>query len=234
MTFPSIFDWLETFSFLRGYPSAWILLATGVLITLFLDWRLSLFALIVQYLVASLLYFDLLNPQLAIIKLFVGMFVCLILYWTARQVNYGAANGLTRTTYPARTGRTVQLGPLAVPRNLAFRAAAAGTAVLLVVILQWGFSFYLPGLPEDLGYINLAILLLITLGMAGVVTSRDPFAGGMSVLTFLTGFELYFAALDQSTRTLALLAALNFTVALVVSYLTQRGFARAATAFNHD
>jgi len=54
-----------------------------------LDWRLALFTLIVQYLAASLLFVDLLDPRLAIIKLFVGMFVCLILYMTARQVDYG-------------------------------------------------------------------------------------------------------------------------------------------------
>ena len=234
MSFPSIFDWLETFSFLRGYPSVWLLLATGTLITLFLDWRLSLFALIVQYLVATLLYFDLLNPQLALIKLFVGMFVCLILYWTARQVDYGRSHGSPGRSYPVKTGRKIQVGPLSMPRNLAERAAAAVIALLLVVILQWGFSLYLPGLPEGMDYINLAILLLITLGMAGVITSRDPLSGGMSVLTFLTGFELYFAAIDQTTRTLALLAVLNFVVALVVSYLTQRGHARTATALSHD
>jgi len=234
MSFPSIFDWLETFSFLRGYPSVWLLLATGTLITLFLDWRLSLFALIVQYLVATLLYFDLLNPQLALIKLFVGMFVCLILYWTARQVDYGRSHGSPGRSYPVKTGRKIQVGPLSMPRNLAERAAAAVIALLLVVILQWGFSLYLPGLPEGMDYINLAILLLITLGMAGVITGRDPLSGGMSVLTFLTGFELYFAAIDQTTRTLALLAVLNFVVALVVSYLTQRGYARTATALSHD
>jgi len=234
MSFPSIFDWLETFSFLRGYPSVWLLLATGTLITLFLDWRLSLFALIVQYLVATLLYFDLLNPQLALIKLFVGMFVCLILYWTARQVDYGRSHGSPGRSYPVKTGRKIQVGPLSMPRNLAERAAAAVIALLLVVILQWGFSLYLPGLPEGMDYINLAILLLITLGMAGVITSRDPLSGGMSVLTFLTGFELYFAAIDQTTRTLGLLAVLNFVVALVVSYLTQRGYARTATALGHD
>ena len=234
MSFPSIFDWLETFSFLRGYPSVWLLLATGTLITLFLDWRLSLFALIVQYLVATLLYFDLLNPQLALIKLFVGMFVCLILYWTARQVDYGRSHGSPGRSYPVKTGRKIQVGPLSMPRNLAERAAAAVIALLLVVILQWGFSLYLPGLPEGMDYINLVILLLITLGMAGVITSRDPLSGGMSVLTFLTGFELYFAAIDQTTRTLALLAVLNFVVALVVSYLTQRGYARTATALSHD
>jgi len=230
MSFPSIFDWLDTFSFLRGYPSAWLLLVTGVLIALFLDWRLSLFALIVQYLVATLLYFDLLNPQLALIKLFVGMFVCLILYWTARQVDYGRSHGSPGRSYPAKTGQKIQLGPLSISRNLAERAVAAVIALLLVVILQRGFALYLPGLPESLDYINLAILLLITLGMAGVITSRDPLSGGMSVLTFLTGFELYFAAIDQTTRTLALLAVLNFMVALLVAYLTQRGYARTATA----
>ena len=111
---------------------------------------------------------------------------------------------------------------------------AIGAALLLVAILEWGFSFYLPGLPEELDYINLAILLLIALGMAGVIASRDPLAGGMSVFTFLTGFELYLAALDQSTRTLAILAALNFIVALIVAYLTQRRYAHAEVALNHD
>jgi hypothetical protein len=162
------------------------------------------------------------------------MFVCLILYWTARQVDYGRSHGSPGRSYPVKTGRKIQVGTLSMPRNLVERAAAAVIALLLVVILQWGFSLYLPGLPEGMDYINLAILLLITLGMAGVITSRDPLSGGMSVLTFLTGFELYFAAIDQTTRTLALLAVLNFVVALVVSYLTQRGHARTATALSHD
>lgn len=234
MSFPTIFDWLEYFSFLRGYPAAWILLGTGVLIALFLDWRLSLFALIIQYLVASLLFFDLLNPQLAIIKLFVGMFVCLILYWTARQVHYGQSGSSYSSASAAKSENNVHLGSISIPRNLAERSVAIVVALLLVAILEWGFSFYLPGLPEDLGYINLAILLLITLGMAGVITGRDPLPVGMSVLTFLTGFELYFAALDQSTRTLGLLALLNFVVALIVSYLTQRRYANVPNAVNND
>lgn len=234
MSFPTIFDWLETFSFLRGYPATWVLLGTGVLIVLFLDWRLSLFALIIQYLIASLLYFDLLNPQLAIIKLFAGMFVCLILYWTARQVNYGRSGSSNGTPWPPKSKNKVHIGSLAIPRNLVERSAAIGVALLLVAILEWGFSVYLPGLPEDLGYINLAILLLVALGMAGVISSRDPLPAGMSVLTFLTGFELYFAALDQSTRTLGFLAALNFIVALIISYLTQRRYAKAVSIANND
>jgi hypothetical protein len=234
MSFPTIFDWLDYFSFLRGYPATWILMGTGILIVLFLDWRLSLLALIVQYMVTSLLFFDLLIPQLALIKLFVGMFVCLILYWTARQITYGRKEQRSGLTGAERSKSLVQLGPVSLSRTLAERFASILVALLLVGILEWGFSFSLPGLPPEFGYINLAILLLITLGTAGVITGRAPLPIGMSVLTFLSGFELYLAALDQSTRTLALLAALNFIVALLVAYLTQRQYANRVAAVNHD
>ncbi|MFL7840205.1 MAG: hypothetical protein AB8I52_15610 [Candidatus Promineifilaceae bacterium] len=230
MSFPTIFDWLDYFSFLRGYSATWILLGTGVLIVLFLDWRLSLLALIVQYLVTSLLFFDLLIPQLAFIKLFVGMFVCLILYWTARQITYGRKVNLTGLPRPAKAENKLQIGSLSIPRVLAERSAAILGALLLVIVLEGGFSFSLPGLPPEMGYINRAILLLITLGTAAVITGRAPLPIGMGVLTFLSGFELYLAALDQTTRTLALLAALNFIVALAVSYITQRYYAHTAAA----
>ncbi len=232
MSFPTIFDWLEQLAFLRGYPAAWIILVTASLIVLYLDWRLSLFALIIQYLTASLLFFDLLSPQLAIIKLFVGMFVCLILYWTARQVDELRAGRPANTETASKLG--VQVGGRSVPRDLTMKVIAIGVALLIVAAAEWGFSFYLPGLPADLGYINVAILLLVTLGIAGLVTAGDPLAAGMGVLTFLTGFELYFAAIDQGTRTLAVLAALDFAVALAASYLAQRHYARSLAALNHD
>ncbi len=234
MSIPTIFDWLEYFSFLRGYPATWILLATGILIVLFLDWRLSLFALIVQYLVASLLFFDLLDSQLAIVKLFVGMFVCLILYWTARQVNYGHATTLLKERRSAFAKTHVQIGALSVSRVLAERIVAILISLIAVALLVWGFSLHLPGFPENLPYINLAILLLMALGTAGLITGGDPLPAGMSVLTFLTGFELYFAALDQTTRTLAIVAALDFALALIVSYLTQRRYASFTAAISDD
>ena len=43
----------------------------------------------------------------------------------------------------------------------------------------------------------------------------------MGLFTFLTGFELYYAALDQSIAMLAALAALNLALALAVAYLAQ-------------
>jgi hypothetical protein len=234
MSIPTIFDWLEFFDFLRGYAATGVLLCTGILVVLFLDWRLALFALIIQYLVASLLFFDLLNPQLAFIKLFTGMFVCLILYWTARQVRYAQLHGRQGSEGGAQPGNPVRIGGLSIPRNLAERITAVLAALLLVALLEWAFSFRLPGFPEDLPYINLASLLLLALGGAGLIAGRHPFPSAMGVLTFLTGFELYFAALNQSTRLLAVLAALNFAVALAASYLTQRRDAGLAATLGDD
>ena len=234
MNIPTIFDWLEAFSFLRGTPGALLIGVTGVLIVLFLDWRLALFALIGQYLLASLLYFDLLQPHLAMIKLFVGMFVCLILYWTARQVNYGRLPDSGAGGPLFREEARLTLGSLSLPRTLGLRITAVLVALLLVAALVLLFSFRLPGMPEELPYINLAVLFLLSLGVAGMITGGGPLPTGMAVLTFLTGFGLYFAALDQSTRTLALLAALDFVTALVIAYLTQVRYQTAAAAFDHD
>lgn len=235
MTFPSIFDWLNLFSFWRGYPAAALIAVTAVLIVLFLDWRLSLLALAIQYMAVSLLAFDLLEPHLAIIKLFVGMFVCLILYWTARQVDYGRwPENLFSGVRWRDTQNLLHLGPVALPRTLALRVLAAALALLLVAALVLLFSFRLPGMPEDLPYINLAALLLMALGVAGIISGGAPLPTGMAVLTFLSGFELYYAALDQSTRTLALLAALNLAAALVIAYWMQRRYMAIAATLRHD
>ncbi len=234
MIFPTIFDWLETFAFLRGYPAAMIIAVTAVLVVLFLDWRLALLALIGQYLVASLLYFDLLEPHLAMIKLFTGMFVCLILYWTARQVDHGHGTNQLLGGFE-QAGRQKFLFDRGVaPGTLTLRAGAATAALVIVALLALAFSFRLPGIPEDLPYINLAALLLLSLGIAGIIAGGSPLPVGMAVLTFLTGLELYFAALDQSTRLLALLAALDFFVALSTAYLTQRHSWAGAAAMQHD
>jgi hypothetical protein len=224
MNIPTIFDWLERLEPLRGYPAVIIILITAALIALFLDWRLALFAMIVQYLAASLLFVDLLDPRLAIIKLFVGMFVCLILYMTARQVDYGRFPDDLTAAEAARLSqdsKQYKIWRLTLSRDLAIRAIATTLTLLLLFLITQIASFRLPGVPEDLPYINTAVLILMSLGLVGLAASRDPLPAGMGLFTFLTGFELYYAALDQSIAMLAALAALNLAIALAVAYLAQ-------------
>lgn len=232
MSFPTIFDWLETFAPVRGYPAVYIVIACATLVVLFLDWRLSLMALAVQYFVGGLLFVDLLDPRLAIIKILSGLFVCLILYFTARQIDYGhLPSDLTdveRRRIKARN--SVELGRWQVPALLLRRLGAVIVALVLTIAATALFDFRLPGVSEGLDYLNLAMVGLMALGLAGVLTGGDPLPLGMAFFTFLTGFELFFHVFDQTVTALLGFAALQLVAALVISYLAQM---RRASFYNH-
>ena len=224
MNIPTIFDWIEKFDYLRGEPAVLILWLTATIIALFWDWRLALFALMVQYLVAGLLFVDLLDPRLAIIKVLVGMFVCLILYLTARQVNYGHVPADLMAESIMQMGpekRRVQVGPWLASRDFIVRTIVTAVALVFILIFNRATAFSLPGIPDELPYINEAVFVLMGMGVLGIVISQNPLPAGMALFTFLTGFELYYAALEQSIAMLVALAALNFALALAISYLSQ-------------
>ncbi|MCA9898541.1 MAG: hypothetical protein H6654_11905 [Ardenticatenaceae bacterium] len=223
MVFPTIFDWLERLDSLRGFTAAYAVLITAVLVIILWDWRLALAALAAQYFFAGLLFVDVLDPRLAMVKLLAGWFACLILYFTARQVNWGgrpqdvAADELQNVA----PERTFQVGPLRIPTSLPLR-------LLLVLLMLWLITslfqrpdFALPAIGDSLNYLSLAIFALVVLGLLALALTSEPLKAGMGVFMFLTGFELFYSALDQSATMLILLAAANLVLALVVAYLVQ-------------
>ncbi len=201
----------------------WVLLGTAVLIAFFWDWRLALFALMVQYLVASLLFVDLLDPRLAIVKVLVGLFVCLILYWTARQVHYGSMppDLSAEEAHVVGIDKSLNLGRWHISMDTAVRL---GLTLLLLIVIIWLMqrpTFSLPGIPESLRHIDAAVLVLVGFGLLSTAASRDPLPAGMGLFTFLTGFELFYSGLEQSVALLAMFAGLNLFLAVVIAYLTQ-------------
>ena len=56
MGFPEPADWFEWLAFLNGFSAVYILLVAAVIIVFHRDWRLVLFSLAVQYLVAGVLF----------------------------------------------------------------------------------------------------------------------------------------------------------------------------------
>ena len=155
MVFPTIFDWLERLDSLRGFTAAYAVLITAVLVIILWDWRLALAALAAQYFFAGLLFVDVLDPRLAMVKLLAGWFACLILYFTARQVNWGgrpqdvAADELQNVA----PERTFQVGPLRIPTSLPLR-------LLLVLLMLWLITslfqrpdFALPAIGDSLNYL---------------------------------------------------------------------------------
>lgn len=227
MDFPTIFDWLEKFAFLRGYPAAIGVVLTAVILVLAWEWRVAILALALQYLLVGLLYVDVLDPRLAIIKLLAGCFVCLILAITAGQVSWGRlpADVLPEEAAQIQGEQYLQLGPLAVPTSGLLRLAATAVICLVVLAFAARAGAGLPFLPDASPAFALGVVALPAFGLLALTISPEPLRAGLGIFMFLSGFELYFAALEQSAGMLAGLAAVNLLAAVVVSYLVQRRYA---------
>lgn len=219
--FPTIFDLFARFDYLRGQPAANILLVTAVLVVLIWDWRLSVAALAVQYVMAGLLFADILDPRLAIIKVLVGLFICLIIYFTARQVSWGSVpeDVDADEIVAPRPGRQVRLGRFLVTVN--FPARILLTAVMggIVYLLATDPTYALPAVADPAR--TLAVYALTGFGLLGLSVTAEPLKAGMGLLMFMTGFELFFNGLEQSVALLAILAAGNLALAIAIAYLTQ-------------
>ena len=223
MFLPTIFDWLARFDFMRGMPAVLAVLLAAVIITVARDWRLVLLALAALYAAVGFLYVDILDPRLATVKVLVGLFICLILYITARQVSWGRLPPDIDPDEVIRLEqeRRIRLGGWLMPTSMPFRLFLA--LMVLVVVLTVGRlpAYQLPGLTAQTAHVSLAIYGLISLGFVGLGLTSEPLRAGISLLLLLVGFELFYSGLDQRTTMLTALAATNFLLALMITYLTQ-------------
>jgi len=218
--FPTIYDFLGYLGFLRGFPAALIVLSTASLILIARDWRWSLVAILIQYLTVGLLFADILAPHLSFMKVVIGIFICLTLYVTARQVNWGRLPEDVTREEALRLGklRILRFGPYMLPTNAPFRVFLAFLVTISVWTLTQRPSFHLPVVPEN---VNFAILGIIAMGLVTLSVTSEPYKAGLGILTFITGFELFYSAVDQSLSSLLIFAISNIAVTLVVTYLTQ-------------
>lgn len=223
MNLPSLFDWLNRFEIFRGNTAAYLVILGAIVIVLAWDWRLKLLALAGQYMVGGFLYLDMLEPRLANVKVLTGLFVCLILYITARQVSWGR---LPEDVLPDEAGqwgqfKQVQPGPFGRPMAFMIRLFLTAVWLLAVWFIAAKPSFQLPGMSSSMPYMTLAIYALIGLGLISLALTTEPLNAGMGVLMFLAGIELVFSTRDQSVTLMMLLVGLNLLTAVGVAYLIQ-------------
>jgi uncharacterized MnhB-related membrane protein len=231
---PTLPDVLAQLSFLTTTPAIVGLVVTASLIVIISDWRFSLAALSVQYVLVGLLLTRLIQPQVAVIKVLIGALVCIVLYLTARQVSEsseappseredgdfplkvggdrGGAAEDGRSRRPASpTSKT--RGETSVP-DIAFRLLAALFVGLAVYSLSKRYP--LPEVPSD---ISLACYWLASLGLLVLMLTEEPLKAGMGLLTLVTGFELFYSALERSLSVVGFLGIANFLIALAIAYL---------------
>ncbi len=177
---------------------AFVIIAIAAMINLvFKDWRINIAALLFQYLAAFLLVTISWPISLAIIKLITG--------WMAT-----ATIGLTRMRYknPAIKPETGS--------SLIFRGLTGLLVILLVFILAPGLKQHI--FPEVDLLIIQGGLLLLSMSLLQLGVNSDPFLMIVSLLSFLTGFEIIHSALEVSTLLLLLIVIVNLGLALVGVY----------------
>jgi hypothetical protein len=181
------------------------LFLTGGLIVLVRDWRVSLLALLGQYLLAGLILSRLVFPEVALIKVLIGALICPMLYLAARQAGWGA--GQRGYSDPSTLS-----GP--IPAGLAFRLLAVTLMGLLAMALSQ--SYPLPVIPPDVG---LGSYWLMLIGLLILMLTEHPLKSGQGLLTAIIGFELLYAPIERSLALVWLLAVVNLLLALAIAYL---------------
>lgn len=198
-----------TLSSLAQVETILVLLVTGTIIIVLEDWRACLWALLAQYVLVGLLLVNVIPLPVALVKVVVGGIVCGILFLTARRVRWGRE--LVERQEPDQPGPAFRD---IFSMNLGFRLVLAVLAALVSYALASRYAF----LEQPEGVAR-ACYWLGSIGLLTVIVSRDPFKIGLGLLTFQAGFEVLFAAMENSLSVAALLGVVNLLIALAISYL---------------
>lgn len=223
--FPTLSEILDALAFLGQQRAALAVLGTALALVTLRDWRWSLLALAGQYVLAGWLLTERLEPEVALLKTLVGLLVCLVLYITARQVNWGVheqritperrlEDDDTSDSLPEQTHR-IKVAVLST--SLVFRLLAGSLTTGIVIYATRNGVVSLPELPA---HMNLAAVGLIALGLLALSLTEEPLSAGMGLLTAMTGFTLFYHSLEQAITVIGFLIGIEFLIALIISYLT--------------
>lgn len=200
------------FAVLAGTPAVVGLFLTALIIFLTSDWRLSLTALLVQYILIGLLLTRFIQPEVALVKILVGVLVVPILYLSARQMQQPGGADATEESGPQFLG--LQLGWDAGPLGFPLRFLAVLLVALVLVRL---LSVY--RLPMVSSNVALVTLWLGSMGLIGLVLSGGPLRVALALMTILAGFDLVYSILEPSLAIVGFYGALTLLAALAFSYL---------------
>ncbi len=214
---PLLGELLTRLTSLAAMPAVIGVFITAGLLVVSRDWRLNLIALAVQYFFVALLMTQVIRLEMAAVKALIGWLICLVFYLTEQQ-----AQSLTRAS-----GETADLAfqdwfgaRLEGWRRqgISARAGFGFMATVLIAVTAYAavYAIPLPQVPEESAR---ACYLLSGLGILLLGLSQDPLRVGVGILMFLSGFDLFYVALEPSLVVAGLLGSLSFVTALGMAYL---------------
>lgn len=203
----------DIFATLAGIPAMAGLILTGLTIFLTSDWRLSLTALLVQYVLIGLALTRFIEAEVAILKILVGVLAVAILYLTARRIQQEDSPQASKDSEFRFLG--LQVGWAAGPLGLPLRLLA-----LLLVALGMILFFNAYSLVIVSADVTFVAFWLGGMGLLGLVLSSDPLRVAPALLTVLGGFDLIHASLEPSLTIAGFMGTLILMAALAFSYLS--------------
>ena len=199
-----------------------IFFATMAILVVLQNWQLSLGALLLQYLVLGIILAQLIRPDLAFVKVLVGLFVCFMLFLSARRAHWRANwySNLRKDLVFARNLEQIAVHPQLrsnddFPPGHAFRIMLT----LLIAVTSITLANTYPIDPLPFGG-SMVVYCLCLNGLLILMLSEAPFKVGQGVLSILIGFELWFTVLESSLLMASLLATVNILIALAFGYLS--------------
>jgi hypothetical protein len=217
---PTLLDLVRSVSFLAAMPAVAGLLVTAGILVVARDWRLNVIALTVQYFFVVLLLTRQIQLEVAAVKGLIGWLICMVFYLTERRAGALEKSAEDEVPAPARRWRRWMMSA---------RASFHLLAVILIAVAAYTAALRIPlpetEVPRD---ITLACYLLAGLGMLLIGISESPMQVGLGLLTFLSGFDLFYVALEPSLAVAGLLGGVSFLIALAAAYLRTIQAASAA------
>ncbi len=216
---PIVNDLLNRAVQLTVVPATAGVLVTALLLVVSRDWRLNVLALAAQYLFVTLLMTRIVRVEMAAVKGLIGWVICLVFYLTEQQ-----AHSLT-VAEGSDEHRPLSLHSWFEARLVGWRregisaqAAFSFMAAALVTVTASVGAVNMP-LPEMPGSLTLVCYYVAGLGMLLLGVSHDPLRVGVGLLMCLSGFDLFYVALEPSLVVTGLIGAIMFVVALGMAYL---------------
>lgn len=188
-------------------------------------------ALLAQYILVGIILSRLVRPDIAVLDVLIGAFICPILFLSARQVAVNPLSILAiAKSQPQSHNKVVawwQKFSLAFPlkgggQNRGVAPTGFGFRVfiglvMILVTLTLSRSFPLPALTLT---VTTSVYWLVLAGLVIITLTEDPMKVGHGLLTLLSGFGLFYITLERSLLLIGLWGSMNLLIALAIGYLT--------------
>lgn len=173
-----------------------LLMAAGITLVSFSDWRFMLSGLAVTYLAAFLLIVQIAPPGMAVIKLVTGLMAVALV-------------GVSRKDFPIEKS-TPQIS------SLIFKVAALALVWLVVMLVAGNLKQLFPVNFETIA----GALIAASGGLLLLGTSKDAIKVTLGILVIYAGFDILYTSLESSILINGLLSLITMLIALVGVYIS--------------